>query len=62
MPPLLLLLTLLPVMVLLLEITLIPASLSCHELPAFVAVNPTSVIPSAVNLIALPLLLASTTG
>jgi hypothetical protein len=59
MPPLLLL-TLLPVIVLLFEVTLIPTSL--HKLPAFVALNPTSVIPSEVNVIALFLPPASTTG
>jgi hypothetical protein len=60
MPFQLLLRTLLPVMLLLFEITLIPAS--CHELSEVVVVNPTSVIPSAVKVIALPLPFASTTG
>jgi hypothetical protein len=47
-------------MVLLFEVTSIPALLI--ELPEFVALNPTSVIPSAVNVIALSLPFASTTG
>jgi hypothetical protein len=62
MPSSSLLLTLLPVMVLLFEFTLIPASLCDHILPEFVTVNPSSVIPATVNVIALPFLLASTTG
>jgi hypothetical protein len=55
-----LLLTLLPVIVLLFEVTLIPTL--PRKLPEFVAVNPTSVIPSAFKVIALPLPFASTTG
>ena len=61
MPFMLLLLTLLLVMLLLFEITLIPASL-CDLLPEFATVNPSSVIPSTVNLIASPSPAASTTG
>ena len=53
-------LTVLPLMVLLLETALIPAH--SLQLPAFVAVNPTSVVPSAVNIIASPSPHASTTG
>ena len=55
-----LLLILLPVMVLFFEVTLIPTSL--HGLTEFVALNPTSVILSSVNVIALSLPFASTTG
>ena len=55
-----LLLAVLPAMVLLFEVTLIPAS--AHQLLEFVSLNLSSVIPSALNLIALLLLPASTTG
>jgi hypothetical protein len=59
MPHLLLWQTVLPVMVLLLELIMIPAP--SHE--AFVTLNPSTVIPSALNVTTLlPHLLASTTG
>ena len=60
MPSSLLLLTLLPVMMLLFVVTLIPAS--SNSLPEFVTLNPSTVIPSAVNVTAFPCLPASTTG
>jgi hypothetical protein len=58
MPLLLLWQTVLPVMVLLLELIVIPAP--SHEL--FVTLNPLTAIPSALNVIALSLPPASTTG
>lgn len=60
MPFQLLLLTVLSVMMLLFEITLIPAS--PHELPEFVILNLPSLIPSAESVITLLLPPASTTG